>query len=61
MLLFTLFTLGYFAGVFTALAMFPPRTKEIEMQEFNTQKPILDTESETPAVTEKKSALTLEF
>jgi hypothetical protein len=33
MLIFAFLTLGYFAGVITALLIFPPRVKEIEMQE----------------------------
>jgi hypothetical protein len=33
MLIFTLLTVGYFAGVVTALVIFPPKVKEIEMQE----------------------------
>lgn len=42
MLTFAVFTLGYFAGVFTALAIFPPNIREIEEQEIDTLKPILD-------------------
>ncbi|MEK7113100.1 MAG: hypothetical protein AAB875_07360 [Patescibacteria group bacterium] len=41
MLLFAVFTLGYFAGVFTALAIFPPRTLEISEQEKDALEPIL--------------------
>ena len=41
MLFFALFTLGYFFGVFTVLAVFPPRTKEIEEQEKDALEPIL--------------------
>ena len=43
MLIFAIFTLGYFAGVITALAVFPPRVKEIEEQEFDALKPIIET------------------
>ena len=42
MLIFTIFTLGYFAGVVTALAVFPPRVKEIEEQEFDALQPVLE-------------------
>lgn len=40
MLLFALFTLGYFAGVVTALAIFPPRTNELREQELDAASPI---------------------
>ncbi len=43
MLFFAIFTLGYFAGVLTALAVFPPRVKEIEEQEVDALRPILET------------------
>ena len=43
MLIFAIFTLGYFAGVITALAVFPPRVKEIEEQEFDALKQIIET------------------
>ena len=33
MLYFAMLTVGYLLGVFTALAVFPPRVKEIEEQE----------------------------
>jgi hypothetical protein len=33
MVLFALFTIGYVAGVLTALAIFPPRDREILEQE----------------------------
>jgi len=36
MLVFAFFTLGYFTGVVTVLAVFPPKVKEIEMQEEDT-------------------------
>jgi len=42
MLAFTFLTLGYFAGVITALLVFPPKVKEIEMQEMDSKKPIED-------------------
>ena len=42
MLFFALFTVGYFFGVFTALAIFPPRMKEIEEQERDALEPILN-------------------
>lgn len=41
MLIFALFTLGYFAGVITALVVFPPRTLEISEQEKDALEPIL--------------------
>ena len=41
MLLFALFTIGYFVGVLTVLAVFPPRLKEIEEQEENALEAIL--------------------
>lgn len=40
MLLWAVFTLGYFAGVFTALVVFPPWVKELEEQEIDTIKPL---------------------
>jgi glycerol uptake facilitator-like aquaporin len=36
MMLFAFLTIGYFAGVITALVIFPPKVKEIEMQEEDT-------------------------
>lgn len=42
MLFFALFTLGYFVGVFTVLAIFPPQVKEIEEQEKDALRPVLD-------------------
>ncbi len=45
MLYFAFLTLGYFAGVFTALLVFPPKTTELEMQERDALQPILDTTS----------------
>ena len=42
MLFFAIFTIGYFAGVITALAVFPPQVKEIEEQEVDALQPILD-------------------
>lgn len=47
MLFFALFTAGYLFGVFTALAIFPPRVKEIEEQEKDALLPLksLDEES----------------
>ena len=45
MLIFAIFTLGYFAGVFTALLVFPPRTTELEEQEIDAVKPILEVEN----------------
>ncbi len=42
MLFFAIFTLGYFAGVITALAVFPPGVREIEEQEKDALQPILD-------------------
>ena len=42
MLIFAFLTIGYFAGVITALLIFPPRVKEIEMQEKDAAKPIND-------------------
>lgn len=49
MLLFAIFTLGYFAGVFTALLVFPPRTTELEEQEIDALKPILEAEGKKEA------------
>ena len=49
MLYFAVFTAGYFAGVFTFLAIFPPRMKEIEEQERDALQPILDAEREKAA------------
>ena len=46
MLFFAIFTIGYFAGVLTALAVFPPRVKEIEEQEVDALGPVLDIEDE---------------
>lgn len=40
MLFFAIFTIGYFLGVFTALAVFPPGVKEIEEQERDARAPI---------------------
>ncbi|MCH7730517.1 hypothetical protein IID21_03205 [Patescibacteria group bacterium] len=42
MLFFAIFTLGYFAGVFTALSIFSPKVREIEEQEIDALKPILE-------------------
>lgn len=44
MLFFALFLAGYFLGVFTALAVFPPNTTELEEQEKNVLRPILSLE-----------------
>ena len=49
MLLFAIFTLGYFAGVFTALFVFPPNTKELREQEIDAVKPVLEMERELNA------------
>jgi hypothetical protein len=52
MLIFAFLTLGYFAGVVTALAIFPPRVKEIEMQEKDAAGPVNDLiTSEDPQLT----------
>jgi hypothetical protein len=40
MLIFAFLTLGYFAGVITALLVFPPKVKEIEMQEKDAAAPL---------------------
>jgi hypothetical protein len=40
MILFALFTLGYFTGVITALLIFPPDVKDIIEQERDALKPI---------------------
>lgn len=49
MLVFAFLTLGYFAGVITALLVFPPKVKEIEMQETDAIGPINDLiQSENP-------------
>ena len=51
MLIFAFFTLGYFAGVITALLMFPPKVKEIEMQEQDAAKPVAELEqSKNPQI-----------
>jgi hypothetical protein len=42
MLIFAFFTLGYFGGVITALLVFPPKVKEIEMQEKDAAGPVND-------------------
>lgn len=42
MLFFALFTIGYFAGVLTALAIFPPQVKEIQEQEKDVLGPVLN-------------------
>lgn len=42
MLIFAFLTLGYFAGVITALLVFPPKVKEIEMQEKDAAGPLRD-------------------
>ncbi|HUC94405.1 MAG TPA: hypothetical protein VMR19_00170 [Candidatus Saccharimonadales bacterium] len=48
-LIFAFFTLGYFGGVITALLVFPPKVKEIEMQEQDAAKPVNDLiQSEDP-------------
>lgn len=49
MLIFAFLTIGYFAGVITALLVFPPRVKEIEMQEKDAAGPV---EQLTPAAGE---------
>lgn len=49
MLAFTFLTLGYFAGVITALSIFPPKVKEIEMQEIDAKKPIEDLDESSEA------------
>jgi hypothetical protein len=40
MLIFAFLTLGYFAGVVTALVIFPPRVTELKMQEEDAAKPV---------------------
>ena len=48
-LIFAFFTLGYFGSVITALLVFPPKVKEIEMQEQDAAKPVNDLiQSEDP-------------
>ena len=42
MLFFALFTIGYFAGVLTVLAIFPPGVKEIQEQEEDALGPVLN-------------------
>lgn len=42
MLIFAVFTLGYFAGVFTALFVFPPKTNELREQEIDAMAPLTD-------------------
>jgi hypothetical protein len=52
MFAFTFLTVGYFAGVITALLIFPPKVKEIEMQEFDSVGPVNDLiQSENPQFT----------
>lgn len=46
MLFFAVFTLGYFAGVVTALAIFSPNVSELEEQEKDALQPILDLDKE---------------
>ncbi len=41
MLYFAVFTVGYFLGVFTFLAVFPPAVREIEEQEKDARQPVL--------------------
>lgn len=43
MLFLAIFTLGYFGGVLTALSIFPPKVREIEEQEVDALRPILET------------------
>jgi len=45
MLFFAMFTLGYFFGVFSALAIFPPRVREIEEQEKDALTSIIELEN----------------
>ncbi|OGM14941.1 hypothetical protein A2W15_00460 [Candidatus Woesebacteria bacterium RBG_16_41_13] len=42
MFLFALFTIGYIVGVFTALWLFPPNSREIVEQEVDAMTPILN-------------------
>jgi len=42
MLIFAVFTLGYFVGVFSALSVFSPKVREIEEQEVDALRPILE-------------------
>lgn len=44
MIFVAIFTLGYFAGVLTALFVFPPNTNELREQEIDTASPILEIE-----------------
>ena len=60
MLIWALFTLGYFLGVFTALAIFPPWVKEIEEQEKDALKPLQNI-SEDKIAEQKPAALTFEL
>ncbi len=49
MMIFAFLTIGYFAGVITALVIFPPKVKEIEMQEKDAAGPVNDLiEAENP-------------
>lgn len=45
MIIFALFTVGYLFGVFTALYIFSPKTREIEEQEIDNLAPIIALES----------------
>ena len=62
MIFFAAFTLGYFAGVFTALVVFPPRTTELAEQEKDALQPTLDIskdkELEHPALPSGRQAIT---
>jgi len=55
MLIFAIFTIGFFIGVFITLWIFPPNTSEIREQEIDALQPILDLEKKKyQEVTEKR-------
>ena len=60
MLFFAVFTIGYFLGVFTFLAIFPPAVREIEEQEKDARQPILsiseESKLEQPAINSEISS-----
>lgn len=59
MLIFALFTSGYFLGVVTALLIFPPQAKEIAQQEEDALGPVLGLSrvGEAEASVEKQPSL----
>jgi hypothetical protein len=41
MIIFAMFTIGFFAGVFLTLVVFPPNSSELKEQEMDAKTPIL--------------------